>query len=425
MGCVPASNGHYSDKPRGESRKISSRLAKRAVASSNHLQTAHSFTFVGTVFTNRQPYTVGAFSDNKHWHVWKTIEILETEGIRSEKRDLYQDTTLAVASVLRCLTISDWMNTGGKSFLNKRNLHHEVEESIVALHHLREWVMVDTKTENFIAVDVCCGKGCFSVLLSYLVGFHWKNEFENLDRVVLLDKESTSIDWSHIELANDTHEQEKRPFLELWKGTNLFEYDELIERFQSLQSPLALTGIHLCRNLSPSLVELANGLGPEVAPYLCLAPCCLPRLARSTRVEASALIIPIPAFETSLYRGTRLQAARQRKITQRRSQCYVCQGDHTVRDCPRKLNYSSQEEWAAKVKESLLSLPCWNCGQPGHAKSECTRAAISTVPQAMLAMDVLPAMSTTGAPSFKGYCGILSQHIQDSVSIAVACGKPR
>lgn len=371
------------------------------------------------MFTNRQPNTVAAFSDNKHWHVWKTIEILETEGIRSKKRDLYQDTTLAVTSVLRRLAISDsdWINTDGQSFLNKRNLHHEVEESIVALHHLREWVLVDTKLENFIAVDVCCGKGCFSVLLSYLVGFHWKTEFENLTRIILLDKESSSIDWSHIELANDSHEREKRPFLELWKGTNLFEYDKLIERFQALRSPLALTGIHLCRNLGPSLVGLANGLGREVAPYLCLAPCCLPRLARSTGVEASARIIPIAAFETPLYRSTRLQAARQRKVTQMRSHCYVCQGDHAVRDCPRQLNYVSQEEWATAVKESLISLPCWNCGQPGHKKSECTRAAIATVPQAMLAMDVLPIMSATGAPSFNGYCGILLQHIQDAVTI--------
>jgi hypothetical protein len=346
---------------------------------------------------------------------------LETEGIRSEKRELYQDTTLAVASVLRRLTISDdWMNTGGKSFLNKRNLHHEVEESIVALHHLRKWAMVDSKLEKFIAVDVCCGKGCFSVLLSYLARSHWKNEFENLDRIVLLDRESTAIDWSHIELANDSHEIDNRPFLELWKGTNLFEYDELIERFQALQSPLALTGIHLCRNLSPSLAGLANGLGREVAPYLCLAPCCLPRLARSTGMEASARTIPVAAFETPLYRSTRLQAARQRKVTQRRSHCYVCQGDHAVRDCPRQLDYSSQQEWADTVKESLLSLPCWNCGQPGHAKSECTKPAIATLPQAMLAMDVLPVMSsTTGAPSFKDYCGILSQHIQDAVTVEV------
>jgi hypothetical protein len=182
---------------------------------------------------------------------------------------------------------------------------------------------------------------------------------------------------------------------------------------------LALTGIPLCRNLSPSLVGLANGLGREVAPYLCIAPCCLPRLARSTREEASTRIIPVAAFESPLYRSTRLQAARQRKITRRRSYCYVCQGDHAVRDCPKELIYGSQEEWAAIVNESLLSLPCWNCGLPGHAKSECTRAAIATVPQAMLAMDVLPAMGTTGALSFNGYCGIISQHIQDAVTIEV------
>jgi hypothetical protein len=71
------------------------------------------------------------------------------------------------------------------------------------------------------------------------------------------------------------------------------------------------------------------------------------------------------------------------------------------------------------VKESLLSLHCWKCGLPGHTKSECTRVAIATVPQAMLATDVLPVMSTTGAPSFRDYCSILSQHIQDAVTIEV------
>ena len=37
-------------------------------------------------------------------------------------------------------------------------------------------------------------------------------------------------------------------------------------------------GIHLCKSLSSACIGMFNTLGPTKAPFLVLAPCCLPRL---------------------------------------------------------------------------------------------------------------------------------------------------
>ena len=102
--------------------------------------------------------------------------------------------------------------------------------------------------------------------------------------------------------------------VEIWSGCDLLQYDDIVDRL--LQSSaatastfnsnhtgydistgstsdttvngttLALVGIHLCNHLTPTLISIANMLGPIKCPFLLVAPCCLPRVVRSAARNA-------------------------------------------------------------------------------------------------------------------------------------------
>mmetsp|Transcript_28490 Transcript_28490/g.52607 ORF Transcript_28490/g.52607 Transcript_28490/m.52607 type:complete len:503 (-) Transcript_28490:28-1536(-) len=348
--------------------------------------------------------------NGSHWQIHRTIQHLQTHGMPTPKPTPNKVATAAVqvdftstaAAVIPVLEL--WAkNCAGKeewrSLLNKRSLRHEVEESIVALHHLRVWRQqqqqqqqqkdtVSTITnensrnsdDGFIAVDACCGKGVFSMLLCYLAAAPRSHDqlqndqwFAGLSRIILLDK-NQEINWDHIQAANANHEQEKRPFLELWPGTNLHEHDSITERLLLASSgtvdstttninndsskdiestlsprskPLAITGIHLCKTLSPALVGIVNALGKEKVPYLCLAPCCLPR----TR----DMQLSIPLYEGPMQRQARMLAIREKRKKQDTFACYVCgQRDHHVRSCPQRATYATESDWDQAVAAGIL-----------------------------------------------------------------------
>jgi hypothetical protein len=203
---------------------------------------------------------------HRHWNVWKTADRLEDAAPK-----FYPTLTPRVVSILR-----QWASTWAgqpewQSLLNKSTLLHEIEESIVAIYHYLERTSTKGdhhKTKAHIVVDVCGGKGLFSFLLSYL-------RPPNVDHIILLEK-ATAINWQHISAANAVHEAEGRPKIIMWADTNLHDYDIVLDRLLDLKLPVAVTGIHLCKQLGPSFCGLVNGLGPERCLYACLAPCCLP-----------------------------------------------------------------------------------------------------------------------------------------------------
>jgi hypothetical protein len=219
-----------------------------------------------------------------------------------------------------------------QSLLNKRSLRHEAEESIVALYHLHEWLLTrQDKDAPLIVVDVCCGKGFFSMYLSYMVSEHWKG-IVNMTRIVMLDKVTSSqVSWKHIFMANETASYEHRPRMEIWEGCNLHHHDKILCRMLELNSTLALVGIHLCKTLTPSCVGIANALGPKRCPYLCLAPCCMPRLV-TTKKTNKERIIPIYLYETDHKRQHRLDAIQRRNEALRKGGrhglCYICSQKH-------------------------------------------------------------------------------------------------
>ena len=207
-----------------------------------------------------------------------------------------------------------------KSLLNESNLQHKVEESIVALHYLRQCIITRhhllEALRNFMVVDVCWGKGVFSVILCYLTTMH-RHLLSSLTRIILLDKDSNT-DCSPIKAANNNNSSTNRklndtttttrPVIEVWSRMNLHDYDsKIVPRLQSYNQHMAMTGIHLCKTLGPSFVSLMNVLGTKQAPYLCLAPCSLPCLQAK---------ISITNYESPLQRNMRLKMMQQHMASQ-------------------------------------------------------------------------------------------------------------
>lgn len=118
----------------------------------------------------------------------------------------------------------------------------------------------DIGNEPITVVDVCCGKGIFSMLASYIFQYD-----SRIHQIVMLDK--ASIKWNHVDVANTSASAERRPKIELWYNCNLHEVDDVVNQLEGLQTPLALVGIHLCKTLSPRLVGIANAIGPSRCPF--------------------------------------------------------------------------------------------------------------------------------------------------------------
>jgi hypothetical protein len=127
-----------------------------------------------------------------HWQIWKVIHNLEHNGISSslpsEVTSLYRPITLQVIQIFRAWGTQWAGHRAWNSLLNKSSLEHEAEESIIALYHLQEWLHSQSKESSptITVVDCCCGKGLFSVLLSYMVGMFWKDSA--ISNIVMIDK---------------------------------------------------------------------------------------------------------------------------------------------------------------------------------------------------------------------------------------------
>lgn len=297
------------------------------------------------------------------------------------------------------------------------------------------------------------------MLLSYLAAApeshiqpHENPWCAGLSRIILLDK-NQEINWDHIQAANANHQQEARPFLELWRGTNLHEHDSITERLLRASSgavgdatktteirihsdsmkdaestapaasiPLAITGIHLCKTLSPALVGIVNALGKEKVPYLCLAPCCLPK-TRDQRLS-------VPLYEPPPQRRARLRALREKRRQRDDFACFVCGGsDHHVRSCPQRVAYPTEAEWDRAVTAGILRLkvPCGRCGRAGHRRRDCTadgeagtsRARHEERPRMLWDFGSVVAATPENQQPFEAYCEALSKLVQQTSTVDV------
>jgi hypothetical protein len=304
-----------------------------------------------------------------YWQVWKTIEKLQV----AERLHNYQNLTDVIVHILT-LWANEWSGISSwQSFLNKRSFQHEVEESMVALYHFNEW-RIKTKCERVVAIDVCGGKGVFSMLLQYMASLYWNEDgAAKLDSIILLEKSTEKqIDWNHLR-ADSPGKSIQLVQVDLWSDCNIHHYDLLLDRFQSIPHSLALTGIHLCKWLSPAMLGLVNMLGPQ-CQYFCLAPCCMPRVVTSKTLSASQRCVPVYQFETPSQRAERRLQLQERATADRRGlvvgDCFLCHSpDHWLRQCP--LFPADADKRSSLLQEAARQAPCWNCGKSGHAKTDC------------------------------------------------------
>lgn len=316
-------------------------------------------------------------SSSSYWNASKTADAIDAQLESPHSRlSAYASTASQVSCVLREWGRGWASNPAMSSFFRSPNaLLHETEESIVALDCFRQWTLKQQwpLRKSLVIVDVCCGKGYFSMFLAHLATTFWAEQDAGTNRpliskIILLDKSSTSdINWQHIDIANN-EAGSKRPKLLLWPSTNLHDYDDLVDKFVGqVQSPttlLAMIGIHLCKELTLSFCSLANGMGQKLA-YASVAPCCLPR--RVTKRLGGNKNLTVFRHESTKDRQRRIDYTALRRLSRC---CFLCNAkDHLVRQCPSFP--SDANEQSRILQQAILQTPCWTCSVVGHFASDC------------------------------------------------------
>ena len=336
------------------------------------------------------PKHIGMPASKKSWQVWKTIDrlqqVLTEHTSTNEPFPLYPSSPELVGRITEILRQLATLHEGKSEWqglLNKSTLLHEVEESILAIHFLQEeWkrsgTTTTTTTSKVVLVDVCCGKGVFSLLASY----YFNSKDDNIHKIIMLDKDP-KLRWDHIHASNQELDHH-RPFIETWPRFNLHEADQVVARLEAeidTNATLAMVGIHLCKTLSPTCIGIANLLGPRACPHLILAPCCLPRVVVQSKPNA---VVEIRQHETKLQHSERLVAK------ERRSRAMVRKSDNN----------------------NLAA--CWKCGEFGHVKADCPSNQSTGKPQLVRPPTI--SLQVSGIfdndRPFGSYCELLSTSIQ-------------
>jgi len=424
---------------------------------------------------------------NPNWRVWKTASALDEDGSssllanepESSRSSPFSYHVLAQdsARILRCWgrqwakayeSEKENVNDGKKksrsvssnqSLLNKPSLLHEVEESLVALRALFEWLQQydkenesrgDSDDEGITVVDLCCGKGIFSTLLSYFASLPPPSVCgpflrRHIKRCVMIDRMSPpKVNWSHIDIVNaevragiiqsDQKSNEESAVkdytitaavpIDTWGGCNIHD-ESFPSKLRNIPGRLAVVGIHLCRHLGPRSVGLFNSLGKEKSPFFCMAPCCLPRIARKGRdskkdkndSNEEYRTVRVDLYETDREREKREEAIKLRKQARgsdSKGVCFLCSDpSHRARDCP-SLPQNDDEERVRLLQAAAATAPCWKCGVVGHHRSNCPSTQKTSKPtlplQPSMEIDVSKVLEAN--EPFDEYCHLLADAVQ-------------
>jgi len=384
------------------------------------------------------------------WRIWSVIDELQSNGLSSSSNShnsnnkQYDDMIQEVIQILTLWGVTWAGQDGFAHLLDKTTLYHEVEESIIALHFLVEWLQQRNEQTAITLVDACCGKGILSMLATYL--FRDKTETQ-ISNIIMLDKQE-DINWNHIKAANEHAKEERRPTITSWGGCNLHEIDTIVDKLETdTTEPLAIIGIHLCKQLSPACVGVVNALGKKKCPYVCLAPCCLPRMVRNLskapnsgmipnrgrsnqmKKDTSSFTIPVRVYESLEERQARKEANKRREMAKKRTfrdvPCYLCSEMHSIHKC--NLLPANENERLDIFQKAQLQMPCWKCGEIGHMKKDCPSTQSSSKPGLILPptieLDIASIIDEGEASESKGpfekYSQLLATSIQRSENIKV------
>jgi len=192
-----------------------------------------------------------------------------------------------------------WVREWGKdpecrNFLRRRRFLEELEEALVACHlvieHLRLHPTGDLCMDSGpsaplstaalplgsgskkVVYDLCCGKGFFSLLLSFLLPLV-PDLGTQVSEIVMADKNSAvhnSIGLGHIRAAQAAEGCVPLRFVK----ANLHDKQLPVTLGMTPDMRAVLVGIHLCERLSSRCVHLYQAMA-EV-DCLILSPCCVP-----------------------------------------------------------------------------------------------------------------------------------------------------
>ena len=200
------------------------------------------------------------------------------------------------------------------SFVNHRRLLDEVEEGLVPLSKLLDHLEKleadqvqapdgegeERTVENgalpvcFSVYDLCAGKGFFSMLLAGVAQHpllrRWVKEVVMLDR----SGRGQTVELAHVEASNRCPD-----FLPI-RFVQANVHDDRIDQLMGL-TPLTraiFVGVHLCKTLSPRVVEMFSRI--DRVDVLILSPCCVPLTGSPVLLETKSVD---PKFLRSLDQG--------------------------------------------------------------------------------------------------------------------------
>jgi len=128
----------------------------------------------------------------------------------------------------------------------------------------------------------------------------------------------------------------------------------------------------------------------EHAPFLLLAPCCVP--------QAHVKQIEVAVYESPEHRGSRLKQTAKRDRVVHAQVCRYCNTPgHKVAGCPELPPELSSEERTQRIHAAGAKAPCWRCGERGHQKTECTAPQAATRPKRLPRPSVWLEMSAVHA----------------------------
>lgn len=205
-----------------------------------------------------------------------------------------------------------------RSLMKADKVVKEIVEAAPVLAAARDAVNSARPGEKFTVVDLCCGKGFLSMILSELL------PPERLEQCVLVDKAWPPFDWQgppaphhisneHIYGAlprdddddgDDTKgsstedlDASSPTYFDTWPVPLYTSKQDLKNRatlrglrtrlFAKCEGPVLVLAVHLCGTLALRAVELFNE--HENVKLLALKPCCLPPMVFANRGEAFSI----------------------------------------------------------------------------------------------------------------------------------------